>query len=315
LLSLAATAAGSAPIFLTGDVSWPGAAGSAAIDAGGDEVVTLRGHVPNAIIGPAMVRNAYRVVTVSRSANVSRMLVQGLTAQVTDACVRAQADVVVVRDTRCLMTGGPQSGGINMPFGLDVISARTVSVEDSRFEGFQWRSGPNRYWNGDGITIERGVEGVQFRRVSSNDNTDAGFDVRPFALLSDVSASGNCRNFRFWSGAEAGTLTTGDVVKRGGISSCSAIWLNGSASGARPKLHIRRLVVRMSRPARIIEVETGPADIEIDQCDIEAPPGTEMIEFDRGAGKVVLGDGCRLGRAGPGDRAGLSRAGAGGIAS
>jgi hypothetical protein len=295
VLAGASVPASSSSVFLTGNVVWPEQRQVTPIDGGGDEVVTLRGLVPSAIIGPASVRNTYRVVYVSLSAIVSRFEVRDLKAQVTDACVRAHADVVVVRGTHCTMTGGPQEGGVNMPFGLQITSARTVSVEDSSFDGFQWRAPANRYWNGDGITMERDVASAQFRRVSANNNSDAGFDVRPYAILSDVSAANNCRNFRFWSGADAGTLTTGDTIKRGGISSCSGIWLNGSSIGARPRLHIRKLVVRMKHMGTIIEVETGPADIRIDECDIDAPPGTTMVEFDRERGDVLLGRGCHLG--------------------
>ena len=60
------------------------------------------------------------------------------------------------------------------------------------------------------------------------------------------------------------------------------------------ELRIRKLIVRMTRPAMIFEVETGPADIEVDECDIEAPRGTTMITFEKGAGEVRLGRGCRL---------------------
>lgn len=283
-----------APTFLTGDVAWPDRGEYGSFDAGGAELVTLRGTVANAVIGPAEVRNAYRAVYVSRAATVAQMLVQGLRAEVSDACVRAHADQLIVRDTHCTMTGGPQSGGVNMPFGLNVTSARHVSVSDSSFNGFQWQAPPERYWNGDGITIEQDVSSVEFHRVSANDNSDAGFDVRPFATLSQASASGNCRNFRFWSGAEAGTLTSGEIRKRGGISSCSGIWLNGAAAGVPPRLHVRKLVVRMQRPGTIIEVETGPADIRIDECDIQAPRGSVMIDFDRAPGRVQLGRGCAI---------------------
>jgi hypothetical protein len=296
-LALAVLPAASSPEdstlnILTGDVVWPGAAGVQAFDGHGGEVVTLRGFIPNAVLGPAIVRNAYRVIYVSRLATASRIEIKGINAEVSDACVRVHAEVVTVHDTHCTMTGGPQSGGVNMPFGLDIISARSVSVENSSFDGFQWEAPPNRYWNGDGVTIEKDVAAAEFRNVSANDNSDAGFDVRPFAIVSNASASGNCRNFRFWSGADVGRLTTGDTIKRGGISSCSGIWLNGTTSGARPKLHIRKLVVRMKRPGTIIEVETGPADIEVDACDIIAPRGTSMVHFDRGAGKTQLGPGC-----------------------
>ena len=282
-------------IVLTGDVHWPElGARTIVYSSGDDDVITLRGGVPNAFIGPFTVRSSYRAIDVSASAIVGRLSVGGLQAEVTGGCIRAHAKVVVIRGSHCVMVGGPQSGGVNMPFGLEITAAKTVSIEDSSFTGFQWRAPSNRYWNGDGVTIEGDVAAVQFRRVSANDNTDAGFDVRPHVLMSDVSASGNCRNFRFWSGGDVGTLTTGDAIKRGGTSACSGIWLNGSESGTRPKLRIRKLNVRMTRPAMIIQVETGPADIEIDQCDIKAPRGTSMVTFERGAGEVRLGRGCSL---------------------
>jgi hypothetical protein len=285
-----------AGVSLTGDVVvWPGASPAPAIYAAGDSnVVTVDGNVTSAAMGPATVRDSYRAVDVSDSATLGRFEAHDIEAQVDADCIRAHAEVVVIRRARCTMTSEPQTGAVNMPFGLQVTAARTVLVEDSSFDGFQWRAPAYRYWQGEGISIERGVAGVQFRRVSANHNTDAGFDIKPYALMSDVSASDNCRNFRFWSGAEAGTLTIGDTIKRGGISSCSGIWLNGSHSSPRYMLHIKKLVVRMTRPGTIIEVENGPADIHIDECDIEAPRGTGMIRFDDGAGEVRLGAGCRL---------------------
>lgn len=282
------------PIFLTGTVTWPGTAGMSIVGNPRDDVVVLQGAVPSATIGPVTVRDAYRVVYAKRSATVGRFEADGVNARVTYSCIRTHADVVVVRNTHCVMTGGPQVGSVNMPFGLNIIAAKTVSVEDSSFDGFQWRTSADHYWNGDGITIERDVASAQFRRVTANGNTDAGFDVRPYAIMSDVAAADNCRNFRFWSGGDVGTLTSGDSIKRGGTSACSAVWLNGSESGPRPKLHIRKLIVRMTRPGMIIEVETGPADIQIDECDIKAPAGTTMITFEKGAGNVRLGRGCKL---------------------
>ena len=288
-----------AGVSLTGDsVVWPDAlsSSSAIYSAGNSNVATVDGIVSSAMMGPATVRNSYRAIDVAGSASVGRFEAHDIDAKVNADCIRAHADVVVVRRARCAMTGDPQVGRINMPFGLQVTSARTVLVEDSSFEGFQWRAPDSRFWNGEGVSIERGVAGVQFRRVMANNNTDAGFDLKPFAIMSDVSAANNCRNFRFWSGGDAGTLTTGDVVKRGGTSSCSGIWLNGSQDGPRIRLHIKKLVVRMSRPAMIIEVENGPADVEIDECDIRAPAGSEMIRFEKGAGEVRLGRGCQVAR-------------------
>jgi hypothetical protein len=281
-------------ITLTGEASWPAATSRKVVDGGGDEVVNLQGLVPTAVIGPAIVRNAYQVVRVDRSASVGHLEVRGIEAQVTDACIRAHADVVLIRNTHCTMTGGPQVRDVNMPFGLHIASAKQVLIEDSSFNGFQWRAAPDRYWNGEGVTIERPVADAVFRRVTANNNTDAGFDVKAHVVMSDVSAEGNCRNFRFWSGADVGTLTAGDTVKRGGSSSCEAIWLSGSSSGPRPRLHISKLVVRMTVPGTIIEVQNGPVDIQIDECDIDAPEGTSMIRFEATRGELILGRGCEV---------------------
>lgn len=284
-----------APIFLTGRVLWPDASHSLWLNAARTKnLVTLQGLVPSAVIGPATVRTPYRVLFADLEANVGRIEVRGIHGLVTDSCARVHGDLVVVRGTHCLMVGGPQAGPVNMPFGLNVTSARQVVVEDSSFDNFQWRAPTGQYWNGDGITIEKDVAAARFERVSANDNTDGGFDVRPFAIMNDVSAAGNCRNFRLWNGGEVGTLTTGDSLKRGGISACSGIWLNGSGGAHRPRLHIARLIVRMRKPGLIFEVETGPADIVVDRCDIEAPAGTSMVEFEKGAGQVRMGVGCGL---------------------
>jgi hypothetical protein len=300
LLALASLGTDSAPIpaepiKLEGPVEWP-ARGESRLSKGDPStfLLSLEGMVSQAFIGPATVLDAFQVVHVSSSATVGRLEVRGLNATVTNSCVRGHAGVVVVTNTHCTMTGPPQVGRVNMPFGLQVTGAQSVSVSHSSFEGFEWRGPPDRYWIGEGVTIERGVRGVQFDDVSSNGNTDAGFDIKPYVIMTNVSASANCRNFRFWSGADVGTLTTGDTIRRGGTTSCSGIWLSGSKTGPRPTLHIRKLVVRMNRPGPIIQIENGPADIQLDACDIQAPPGTAIVRFEKGVGKLVLGHGCKL---------------------
>lgn len=265
------------------------------VDGGGSySVVLLRGNVRGATIGPAVIRHTYRAVDTSPSATVSGLTIKGLSAEGRGGCIRTHGEDILIRNARCAMVGGSQSGNVNMPFGLQITSGSNVRVEDSRFDGFQWQANPSRYWIAEGISVEWGVAGLSFRNVSADQNTDAGFDIKPFAKLDGVSAAGNCRNFRFWSGAEAGTLISGGTVKRGGISSCSPIWLNGSAGGSRPRLHIAKFVVRMSRPGPVIVVENGAADIQLDQCDIQAPLGSTLVRFRSAPGGVMLGPGCKV---------------------
>lgn len=285
-------------VSMTGSGRWPGRPGQLVEGRGASSVVQLHGDVHQAVIGPVSLRNAYRAVDTMLSSTVSNLVIDGVSAEVRGGCIRTRGAQILIRNTRCAMTNGPQFGDVNMPFGLQVTSGRDIRVENSRFDGFQWRTAPWRYWNGEGISIERGVVGVAFRNVSADANTDAGFDIKPFVTLDNVSARGNCRNFRFWSGARAGTLISGDTVKRGGISSCSALWLNGSQSLPHPRLQIARLVVRFTRPGDIIVVENGAADIEIGRCEIQAPAKTQLVRFTAGRGEVKLGPGCGGGLAG-----------------
>ncbi len=110
------------------------------------------------------------------SASVGRFEAHDIDAKVDADCIRAHADVVVVRRAHCAMTGEPQVGRINMPFGLQVTSA-----------GRCWsRTAASRIFNGALRIFASGTArafrssatsaGVQFRRVTANNNTDAGFD-------------------------------------------------------------------------------------------------------------------------------------------
>lgn len=291
-----APVAGHFPVIVTGSARWPG---NTALDAAHtDNVFELHGTVSNTAIGPVFIRNAFRAIDTSSDADVNQFTVEGLTAEVTGGCIRTHGRNIVIRNTRCTMVGGPQHGDVNIPFGLQVTSGNRIVVENSHFDGFTWEAPPWRYWIGEGISIERGVEGVTLRNVAADGNTDAGFDIKPFARLDQVSASGNCRNFRFWSGADAVRLTAGETVKRGGNTSCSAIWLNGSAIGVRPRLHIHEFSVRMTRGDAIIIVENGPADIILDTCDIQAPSNIPLVRFNDGQGRLTLGRGCRRGPSG-----------------
>src|SRR3546814_10200620 len=101
--------------------------------------------------------------------------------------------------------------------------------------------------------------------------------------ISDWS-SDVCSSDLFWGAISAGTVTVGDTLKRGGISSTAGIWIEGST--AVPVVQIDKLVVRMTKPDTIIRIEQGPIDLRIGSCDIQAPEGTQFIVSESSATKT-----------------------------
>lgn len=284
--------AATAQVYLKSGQTWPVA--DTTIDAQGGTAVVLSGSVSDATIGPVTVENAFRVVeTKDNLAVINGLKITGLTGQaVQRECIRLRGTVtdVTIDGVNCTFRDTPQTSP-NIPEGLHLEAGDGVTIQNSSFNGFQMTMGPGSYWNGDGIATERAATNIRIIDVSADDNTDAGFDLKSSnTWLDGVSAKNNTRNYRFWGAISAGTITVGDTLKRGGISSTAGIWIEGSA--AVPVVQIDKLVVRMTNPGTIIRVEQGPIDLRIGSCDIEAPDGTTFIASESSDTKTTLGPGC-----------------------
>lgn len=262
--------------------------------AGEKTAILLRGAVTDARVRPVVIDGAYRAIGMAKDAAVSGLVVDGLRARVMRECIQIRGDHLTLRNVHCSMTGAPKDSMHELPEGIRIQSGSDVRIENSSFDGFQMRLGPKQYWNGDGVAVERDVTGLVLRDVSADNNTDAGFDIKPAVTMDRVSASGNCRNFRFWSNAQIGTITVGGVTSRGGSSHCAGIWIAGTRSGARPSIHIRNLIVTSPGPLNIIAVNDGAADITIDHCIIHAPPGSKLVKMNSQAGRISADGSCRI---------------------
>jgi hypothetical protein len=261
---------------------------------GGQKVaIVLSGATNGETIRPGVIDGAYRAIGMAKDAEVAGLTVDGMQARVVRDCIRIIGERIVLRDVHCSMLPGPQMSMHEMPEGLHIQRGSNITIEHSSFTGFQMMLGPKDYWNGDGIAAEKPVSDLTFRDVISNDNSDAGFDIKPPVSMDRVSASGNCRNFRFWSDADIGTITVGDVDWRGGSSRCAGIWVAGSDT-SRPKIHIRNLIVDASKPLDIIKVAKGAADITIDHCVIHAPKGTHLLGVPNPGGPINADRTCRI---------------------
>ena len=136
LLALPADSAAVVRAELTGDiVSWPNAASAPAIFAAGEsDVVTLGGAVASATMGPATVRDSYRALDVSPDATVGRYEAHDLDAQVTAACIRTHADVVVEHRADIDQSATGRRGAIDERTlaALNSFAARTYVPESER---------------------------------------------------------------------------------------------------------------------------------------------------------------------------------------
>lgn len=263
---------------------------------GGNAVIVLRDQVHGARISGVSIVNAQRAIETNRGADVADLIVDGLDGRIQRECFRVRGDRIVVRNAHCSLVGGPRQGMRNLPGGVHVEGGSDILIEDSSFTGFQMVGGDQQYLNGDGVSAERPVRGLTIRNVTADNNSDAGFDIKPAVTMDGVSATGNCRNYRFWNDADIGTMTVGDVIKRGGSNSCFGIWVRGARAGdpaAATAITIRRLIVATTRPTTIIKVEDGAADIRIDQCDIARTAGGLIVSVGNPASqKISLGRGC-----------------------
>jgi len=150
---------------------------------------------------------------------------------------------------------------------------------------------PDRYWNGDGPTVEGNVSGVRFEHVISRNNTDGCFDVKPYFTATDITAEGCKRNIRSWSGFDAEHVVSITPVKRGGSGGMQHIWIHGNDK-APPSVHIGLLEVTSTNTAPILTIEDGGAIVTIDRCKLNVPNGTAFRLGGSKNIKLRVGPGC-----------------------
>lgn len=241
--------------------------------------VLFRGVVTGATVGPARVEGAYRAVESARNSAVSQSRITGLVATglERDGIRLRQADEVDIGGFNLLMRSEPQVAP-HLPEGIAIVRGTNIAIHDGRVAGFRMARVEGKYTNGDGIALEGGVRGVTISRVTAENNSDAGFDLKSLdTRLHDTVARSNGRNYRFWGTGTATTITS--EAPRG-----AHVWL-----GRRADWRISRLVVRSAAPHPIVQLEGPDSVLVIDRCDLNVPAGTPLVV---GKGQVRLGPGC-----------------------
>ena len=253
----------------------------------GNGLVRVAGPVTGLELRDIDVERVYRVLENTAAggedgdASFTGLVMERVTArQVIRGLVRIRYDSHggVIRDVSA--TGTVMTD--NLPCGIAFSdTAHDFTLERCIMRGFRMQLPPQRYWNGDGFSTEKGNYGFRFLRCEAYDNTDGGFDLKSTGTFLDgCIAGGNKRNYRFWSTADAHVLTSLTPVHHGGIGDCAHIHVEGSTGAT---LHIAHLIVRSDTPQTLVSVENGPARIIIDSHDIVSPRGTPLFRGPAGA--------------------------------
>lgn len=258
-------------------------------------VVATKGPLAGLRFRDRTVRDVYRVIE-NKQGTLSDAVFERVTATGLArgfARIGADSHGIVFRHVSATAAGVQRPP--HLPAGIAIEgTARDVLIEASVMRGFQMTSGPDKYWNGDGFSTERGNRGITFRRSAAWDNTDGGFDLKSTdTRLDQTVAGGNARNYRFWSTVSAGTIASITPVKRGGSGGSAHVWINGKG---RPVIDIARLIVRSTNTAPIWRVENGGADIRVKDCRIAVPAGTRWMVAEGGTVRWTLGPTCQTAR-------------------
>lgn len=235
--------------------------------------------IDNIKVGPVKVDNAYRIFRSDLTVTNSHF--DGITG------TNIKRDALYFEDLRDSTISNfdfrfraePQTGS-QLPEGIALHGGSNIVIRDGYIHGFRMVPGKS-YTNGDGIASEGAVKGLHIERVTSEANSDGGFDLKGVVSLTDTIAIGNSRNYRFWHQVDAGTITS--INPRG-----YHVWLGRGAV-----VTIRKLIARSDNSKPVIALD-GQTTLNILECELDVPAGTMMVRVESSGNKVTLGPGCKL---------------------
>lgn len=246
-------------------------------------VFVIKGTVSDLTIGPVAVAGPYRAIESATDSIANNLNVTGFTASdiQRDGIRLRNANNTMISDFRITMRETPQSG-TNLPQGIALYAGDGIAVRDGNVSGFRMDSVPGKYPNGDGVAAERAVTNLTIERVTSSNNSDAGFDLKSSGtVLNDLVAEDNHRGFRLWGSARAGTLTSNN-------SRSAAFWFGQGAS-----VTIEHVNVTSHTSAPVFMIE-GASSVIVNSCTLNVPAGTKLVVGADSAAQVTLGSGCEV---------------------
>lgn len=274
------------------------------IDGEGGVLIQLEGTVNSATIRKVRTLDGYEAIRAGRgdltASSITNILIEDFTCErARRSCGwwRGEGANITIRRATLRGDGEPHKLIGDLEEGMAFqTNYKGVLIEDSTCSGFEMLEIPGEYTNGDCWAMEREVVDVTFRRVTGDNNTDAGFDLKTANVrLEDVSASNNGRNFRLWAGATGTTATCGNWTG-------ACLWMNGLSrtnadAGVAVPVYRFDLFRVTKTSAASGYVFLGSNDVKpiliILRCEMTLPAGQQI--FNQISPQSQLGPGCKAG--------------------
>ncbi len=256
------------------------------ISVNGGKGINAKGTVESSTVGPVNIDGAHQAFFSSDTSVIHSLAISNFKAtdvQREGIRLRGEVDGVTIRNFAIQMRGKPQTKP-DLPEGIAIYNGTRVTIEDGFISGFRMEDIDGEYTNGDGISAEEPVNNLTIRRVISNDNSDAGFDLKSNnTFLYDTRAERNFRNYRLWTKVTAGTIYSTDPRQ-------AHIWVGDGA-----EVVIDKLIAVSNTPVYVIMAAPTAKSITIKSCQLSV---TNAWKFFKGSSttKLVLGPGCSLPR-------------------
>lgn len=209
---------------------------------------------------------------------VSNLTVRRIRAGFTKRGIRLRygSNGIVIRDFQ-LTHLGPNHARGDIPVGIGMVDqVHNVVIERGLIENVLTElRDQKKYWNADGISMERGVRDVVVRDVVIRNCSDGGIDSKATNVLIDrVRVEGCTRSLRLWEDATIGTFESVNPFKHGGTGGAAHIGLYNGVSD----VSIKKLVIRSDKQTPIFLMEgNAPATVVVDSYDIKTPRGTPLV--------------------------------------
>jgi hypothetical protein len=191
----------------------------------------------------------------------------------------------------CLADGGGKEWSVEpFPIGFMVQGDGDNSKEaghgtpdhDITFERCEARNhyhdNGKGYWNADGFCAESRTFNLRYLACRASGNTDGGWDDKsrnPF--LERCVATGNKRNFRFWTkedGAMLKDCEASQAVKPGGSGGACGLWTRGMVTA---------IGCRFIGNPTAVTLEDGEGKVVLEGCTVEPAPGGQSWNAEHAA--------------------------------
>lgn len=244
----------------------------------GDGAFRIAADVQDLTIRQVTATNVRRFIENNASGGASTATISGLTvANVKVQGYSRQFARIQYNSNNIVFDGdsGDSQGQDHDPFSQGIQLEGTVHNVDIRNTSMTNSvSTEGEYWNGDGFSAEEDTYDIRFTNTYAAGNTDGGYDIKSrSAVMTDVKAADNKRNFRFWGHVTVNGCTASDPKIRGGTGNQAQVHATGTAV-----VTMTRCTFTDADPKTVVLNVDETARLTVNDSTIENAGDVEMVE-------------------------------------